>query len=205
MLTTDQQKSRLDGEQINHLMPTILQHAVSGGILMMGYINQQVLTTTVQTGKVTFFSCTKLRLWAKGECSGRFLNTVDTYPDCDNDTLLILVSLDGPNCQHENSSYSSTATSNWGFLDHLKQLLAERKTANPKSTYTAGLYASNTKRFAQKVREAGIETALAATVNDSEELTNETSNLLYHLIVLLQDQDLDLSKAIGRLREKYQK
>nr|CBX69728.1 hypothetical protein YEW_DA12770 [Yersinia enterocolitica W22703] len=87
----------------------------------------------------------------------------------------------------------------------LEQLLASRKSADPASSYTAKLYASGTKRIAQKVGEEGVETALAATVNDREELTNEASDLMYHLLVLLQDQDLDLSKVIGRLRERHEK
>lgn len=87
----------------------------------------------------------------------------------------------------------------------MEQLLAKRKTASPGSSYTASLYASGTKRIAQKVGEEGVETALAATVNDREELTNEASDLIYHLMVLLQDQELDLSKVIGRLRERHQR
>lgn len=130
---------------------------------------------------------------------------VSITPDCDNDTLLILVNPNGPTCHLGNTSCFYPANSDWGFLYQLEQLLAERKTASPDSSYTASLYASGTKRIAQKVGEEGVETALAATVNDREELTNEASDLIYHLLVLLQDQDLDLSKVIGRLRERHQK
>jgi phosphoribosyl-ATP pyrophosphohydrolase/phosphoribosyl-AMP cyclohydrolase len=202
---TEQQKNQLDWEKTDNLMPAIVQHAVSGEVLMLGYMNQEALAATEQSGKVTFFSRTKQRLWTKGESSGHFLNVVSITPDCDNDTLLILVNPIGPTCHLGNTSCFYPANSDWGFLYQLEQLLAERKTASPDSSYTASLYASGTKRIAQKVGEEGVETALAATVNDREELTNEASDLIYHLLVLLQDQDLDLSKVIGRLRERHQK
>ncbi|HEN3640363.1 TPA: bifunctional phosphoribosyl-AMP cyclohydrolase/phosphoribosyl-ATP diphosphatase HisIE [Yersinia enterocolitica] len=204
-MLSEQQINQLDWEKVDNLMPAIVQHAVSGEVLMMGYMNKEALAATEETGKVTFFSRTKQRLWTKGESSGHFLNVVNIYPDCDNDTLLILVNPIGPTCHLGNNSCFAPAASDWGFLYQLEQLLASRKSADPASSYTAKLYASGTKRIAQKVGEEGVETALAATVNDREELTNEASDLMYHLLVLLQDQDLDLSKVIGRLRERHEK
>ncbi|WP_338657733.1 bifunctional phosphoribosyl-AMP cyclohydrolase/phosphoribosyl-ATP diphosphatase HisIE [Yersinia enterocolitica] len=204
-MLSEQQINQLDWEKVDNLMPAIVQHAVSGEVLMMGYMNKEALAVTEETGKVTFFSRTKQRLWTKGESSGHFLNVVNIYPDCDNDTLLILVNPIGPTCHLGNNSCFAPAASDWGFLYQLEQLLASRKSADPASSYTAKLYASGTKRIAQKVGEEGVETALAATVNDCEELTNEASDLMYHLLVLLQDQDLDLSKVIGRLRERHEK
>ncbi|AKG70739.1 MULTISPECIES: bifunctional phosphoribosyl-AMP cyclohydrolase/phosphoribosyl-ATP diphosphatase HisIE [Serratia] len=204
-MLTEQQKAKLDWAKTDNLMPAIVQHAVSGEVLMLGYMDQAALDVTEQTGKVTFFSRTKQRLWTKGESSGNFLNVVSITPDCDNDTLLILANPIGPTCHLGNDSCFHPASSDWGFLYQLEQLLASRKTASPDSSYTAKLYASGTKRIAQKVGEEGVETALAATVNDREELTNEASDLIYHLLVLLQDQELDLSKVIGRLRERHEK
>lgn len=204
-MLTEQQKTKLDWAKTDNLMPAIVQHAVSGEVLMLGYMDQAALDVTEQTGKVTFFSRTKQRLWTKGESSGNFLNVVSITPDCDNDTLLILANPIGPTCHLGNDSCFHPASSDWGFLYQLEQLLASRKTASPDSSYTAKLYASGTKRIAQKVGEEGVETALAATVNDREELTNEASDLIYHLLVLLQDQELDLSKVIGRLRERHEK
>ncbi len=204
-MLSEQQINQLDWEKVDNLMPAIVQHAVSGEVLMMGYMNKEALAVTEETGKVTFFSRTKQRLWTKGESSGHFLNVLNIYPDCDNDTLLILVNPIGPTCHLGNNSCFAPAASDWGFLYQLEQLLASRKSADPASSYTAKLYASGTKRIAQKVGEEGVETALAATVNDREELTNEASDLMYHLLVLLQDQDLDLSKVIGRLRERHEK
>lgn len=203
MLTTEQ-CSQLAWEKVDNLMPVIVQHVVSGDVLMLGYMNPEALQVTLESRKVTFYSRTKQRLWAKGETSNNFLNLVDIYPDCDSDTLLALALPDGPTCHNGTQSCFAPAQSDWGFLFELETLLKERKTASPESSYTARLYASGTKRIAQKVGEEGVETALAATVNDRAELTNEAADLMYHLMVLLQDQDLDLSTIIKRLKERHQ-
>ncbi|QBH96687.1 bifunctional phosphoribosyl-AMP cyclohydrolase/phosphoribosyl-ATP diphosphatase HisIE [Limnobaculum zhutongyuii] len=202
-MLTQQQHSQLDWEKVDGMMPAIVQHAVSGEVLMLGYMNLEALHATEQSGKVTFFSRTKQRLWTKGESSGNFLNVVSMTPDCDNDSLLILANPVGPTCHNGTSSCFAPAETEWTFLYQLEQLLASRKQADPATSYTAKLYASGTKRIAQKVGEEGVETALAATVNDREELTNEASDLVYHLLVLLQDQDLNLSSVINRLRERH--
>ncbi|HGN1706569.1 TPA: bifunctional phosphoribosyl-AMP cyclohydrolase/phosphoribosyl-ATP diphosphatase HisIE [Providencia rettgeri] len=203
MLTTEQ-CSQLAWQKVDNLMPVIVQHAVSGDVLMLGYMNPEALQVTIESRKVTFYSRTKQRLWTKGETSNHFLNLVDIYPDCDCDTLLALALPDGPTCHNGTQSCFAPAQSDWGFLFELETLLKARKTASPESSYTARLYASGTKRIAQKVGEEGVETALAATVNDRAELTNEAADLMYHLLVLLQDQDLDLSVIIKRLKERHQ-
>ena len=202
-MLTQQQLSSLDWVKTDGMMPVVVQHRVSGEVLMHGYMNQEALDKTLQEGNVTFFSRTKQRLWTKGETSGHFLKVVSITPDCDNDTLLVLADPIGPTCHLGTSSCFSPAAPDWTFLYQLEQLLAQRKHADPESSYTARLYASGTKRIAQKVGEEGVETALAATVNDRHELTNEASDLLYHLMVLLQDQELDLSTVIGNLRERH--
>ena len=161
-MLTEQQRRELDWEKTDGLMPVIVQHAVSGEVLMLGYMNPEALDKTIESGKVTFFSRTKQRLWTKGETSGNFLNVVSIAPDCDNDTLLVLANPIGPTCH------------------------------------------KGTKRIAQKVGEEGVETALAATVHDRFELTNEASDLMYHLLVLLQDQDLDLTTVIENLHKRHQ-
>ncbi len=202
-MLTEEQLARLDWAKTEGMMPAIIQHHVSGEVLMHGYMNQDALAKTLNDGKITFFSRTKNRLWTKGETSGHFLNVVNITPDCDNDTLLVLADPIGPTCHLGTSSCFSPAAPDWTFLYQLEQLLASRKSADPASSYTAQLYASGTKRIAQKVGEEGIETALAATVNDRHELTNEASDLLYHLLVLLQDQELDLSTVINNLRARH--
>jgi phosphoribosyl-ATP pyrophosphohydrolase/phosphoribosyl-AMP cyclohydrolase len=204
-LLTDEQISQLDWKKVDNLMPAIIQHAVSGEVLMLGYMNQEALGVTQSSGKVTFYSRTKERLWTKGETSENYLNVVSITPDCDNDTLLVLVNPVGPTCHKGNNSCFHPAETDWAFLYQLEELLASRKTADPESSYTAKLYASGTKRIAQKVGEEGVETALAATVNDRFELKNEASDLIYHLLVLLQDQDLNLSAVIENLRQRHKK
>ncbi|MBP2167463.1 phosphoribosyl-ATP pyrophosphohydrolase/phosphoribosyl-AMP cyclohydrolase [Erwinia toletana] len=202
-MLTQQQLSSLDWVKTDGMMPVVVQHRVSGEVLMHGYMNQEALSKTLSEGNVTFFSRTKQRLWTKGETSGHFLKVASITPDCDNDTLLVLADPIGPTCHKGTSSCFSPAAADWTFLYQLEQLLAERKHADPESSYTARLYASGTKRIAQKVGEEGVETALAATVNDRHELTNEASDLIYHLLVLLQDQELDLSTIIANLRERH--
>lgn len=203
MLTTEQ-CSLLAWQKVDGMMPVIVQHATSGDVLMMGYMTPEALQVTLDSRKVTFFSRSKQRLWTKGETSSNFLNLVDIVADCDSDTLLALALPDGPTCHNGTQSCFAPAQSDWGFLFELETILKERKTADPESSYTARLYASGTKRIAQKVGEEGVETALAATVNDRAELTNEAADLMYHLMVLLQDQDLDLSAIIKRLKERHQ-
>ncbi|QGY29824.1 bifunctional phosphoribosyl-AMP cyclohydrolase/phosphoribosyl-ATP diphosphatase HisIE [Pantoea cypripedii] len=202
-MLTAEQLANLDWVKTAGMMPAIVQHSVSGEVLMHGYMNEEALQKTLADGNVTFFSRTKNRLWTKGETSGHFLKVVSITPDCDNDTLLVLANPIGPTCHLGTSSCFSPAAPDWTFLYQLEQLLAERKSADPASSYTAKLYASGTKRIAQKVGEEGVETALAATVNDRFELTNEASDLIYHLLVLLQDQDLDLSAIINNLRARH--
>ena len=203
-MLTEQQRSQLDWEKTDGMLPAVVQHAVSGEVLMLGYMDKDALAKTEASGKVTFFSRSKQRLWTKGETSGHFLNVVSITPDCDNDTLLVLADPIGPTCHTGSSSCFGDSSHQWLFLYQLEQLLASRKTADPASSYTAKLYASGTKRIAQKVGEEGVETALAATVNDREELTNEASDLMYHLLVLLQDQDLELTTVIENRRARHQ-
>lgn len=202
-MLTQQQQALLDWDKTQGMMPVIVQHNVSGEVLMHGYMNPEALEKTLAEGNVTFFSRTKNRLWTKGETSGNFLQVVSITPDCDNDTLLVLANPIGPTCHLGTTSCFSPAVPEWTFLYQLEELLASRKTADPESSYTARLYASGTKRIAQKVGEEGVETALAATVNDREELTNEASDLVYHLMVLLQDQNLGFSAVINNLRDRH--
>lgn len=197
--------NQLDWQKTDGLLPAVIQHAQSGEVLMLGYMNPEALATTLHSGKVTFWSRSKQRLWTKGESSGHELTVHSITPDCDNDTLLILASPAGPTCHLGNTSCfaGEQAQPQWLFLHQLEQLLAARKSADPASSYTAQLYASGTKRIAQKVGEEGVETALAATVNDRDELVNEASDLIYHLLVLLQDQELNLGAVINNLKQRH--
>ncbi len=185
------------------LIPAVIEDAVSGRVLMLAYMNRESLQKTLETKRVTFFSRSKGRLWTKGETSGNFLNLVDLAADCDKDTLLVTVNAEGPACHLGTTSCFGDLQSRWQFLRDLEVLLASRKGADPATSYTASLYARGTKRIAQKVGEEGVETALAATVHDREELRNEAADLVYHLLVLLQTENLELADVIDILRERH--
>lgn len=193
----------LDWDKNAGLIPAVIEDAVSGRVLMLAYMNRESLQKTLETKRVTFFSRSKGRLWTKGETSGNFLNLVDLAADCDKDTLLVTVNADGPACHLGTTSCFGDLQSRWQFLRDLEVLLASRKGADPATSYTASLYARGTKRIAQKVGEEGVETALAATVHDREELRNEAADLVYHLLVLLQAENLELADVIDILRERH--
>lgn len=190
--------------KMDNLIPAIVQNAVTGKVLMQGYMNQEALNKTLETGHVTFFSRSKQRLWTKGEESGNTLNLHSVTADCDQDSLLVLANPVGPTCHTGTEScwFDGQAT-DYTFIADLEQLIASRKGADPSSSYTASLYNKGIKRIAQKVGEEGVETALAATVADLEELKNESADLMYHLLVLLQASGLSMQDVVGILRERH--
>ena len=202
MLTKDDIPT-LDWAKTDGLIPAIVQDATSGQVLMLGYMDQEALAVTLDTGKVTFFSRSKGRIWTKGESSAHWLHLVDISTDCDSDALLVLARPDGPTCHRGTVSCFSPLEHKWNFLRSLEVLIQSRRHANPETSYTAQLFARGTKRIAQKVGEEGVETALAATVKDKEELKNEAADLVYHLLVLLADADLELTDVIDTLRARH--
>jgi phosphoribosyl-AMP cyclohydrolase / phosphoribosyl-ATP pyrophosphohydrolase len=205
MLVTQDNLNTLAWEKMDNLIPVVVQHAESGKILMQGYMNPQAATKTLESAKVTFYSRSKQRLWTKGESSGHTLDLVELSADCDQDSLIALALPNGPTCHLGTPScWQQGATPDMTFIAELEQVLAGRKQASPDSSYTASLYAKGIKRIAQKVGEEGVETALAATVGDLEELKNESADLLYHLIVLLQASGLQLADVIEVLKQRHQ-
>ena len=204
MIITNENSNKLAWDKMDNLLPAIVQDALSGKVLMQGYMDQDALTKTLETGKVTFFSRSKQRLWTKGKTSGHTLDLVSVACDCDQDSLLVLANPNGPTCHTgAESCWFEGNTPAFTFLADLERVLAARKDADPKSSYTASLYNKGIKRIAQKVGEEGVETALAATVHDKEELKNEAADLLYHLTVLLQASDMSLNDALNVLRERH--
>ena len=204
----------INWQKVNHLLPVIIQHAETNQVLMLGYMNEEALNKTLNEGKVIFYSRTKQRLWTKGETSGNFLNVVDMSLDCDNDTLLILVNPVGATCHTGEEScfhkFSQQAVgntqslANWTWFAKLERELAEKKNASPASSYTATLHAKGTKKIAQKVGEEGLETALAAVSQDKAEVISEAADLVYHLTVLLHNQELEWADVIAKLQERHQ-
>ncbi|MBD1571693.1 bifunctional phosphoribosyl-AMP cyclohydrolase/phosphoribosyl-ATP diphosphatase HisIE [Vibrio sp. S17_S38] len=198
---------RINWEKVEGLVPVVVQDFQSSQVLMLGYMNQDALQKTAQTGLVTFYSRTKQRLWTKGEESGNSLNVVNVALDCDQDTLLVKVNPIGPTCHTGTTTCfdnEQQEESQLVWLHQLEQLLAARKSADPESSYTASLYARGTKRISQKVGEEGVEVALAATSGDKAELICESADLMYHLFVLLQDQGLSFNDVINKLKERHQ-
>lgn len=193
-------------KKMDGLLPAIVQDSVSGKVLMQGYMNEDALEKSMESGNVTFFSRSKNRLWTKGETSGNTLALVSVAADCDKDSLLVLAKPNGPTCHTGTEScWFSGNAPEFTFLADLEQLLASRKTADPQSSYTASLYEKGIKRIAQKVGEEGVETALAATVEDRDELKNEAADLLYHLCVLLSASNLSMTDVIQVLKSRHQK
>ncbi|MGF1762933.1 bifunctional phosphoribosyl-AMP cyclohydrolase/phosphoribosyl-ATP diphosphatase HisIE [Aliivibrio kagoshimensis] len=206
MTTFESLNGRIDWDKVEGLIPAIVQDFASGQVLMMGYMNPEALLNTIEKQKVTFFSRTKQRLWMKGEESGHILTLQNIALDCDNDTLLVKVTPIGPTCHTGTTTCfdgDKQQESSLVFLHQLEQLLAARKHADPDSSYTANLYSRGTKRISQKVGEEGVEVALAATSGDKPELICESADLIYHLLVLLQDQDLELNDVINKLKERH--
>ena len=204
MKLTKDNISDLAWDKMDQLIPCIVQDATSGKVLMQGYMDQDALAHTFDTGHITFFSRSKQRLWTKGETSGNTLNLVSLSADCDADSILALANPQGPTCHTgAESCWFDGQSADFTFVAELERLLAERKSADPESSYTAKLYSKGIKRIAQKVGEEGVETALAATVQDLDELKNESADLLYHLIVLLQASGLAITDVISVLRERH--
>lgn len=198
-------EASIDWEKVDGMLPAIVQDYQTAEVLMMGYMTPEALAKTFDTKQVTFFSRSQNKLWTKGETSGNFLNAVEMALDCDQDTLLILANPVGETCHlGETSCFESVSKkASWVFFSRLEKLLDARKSADPESSYTARLYASGTKRMAQKVGEEGVEVALAATVNDRDELICEAADLLYHTTVLLHDQDLAWEDVLNKLKERH--
>ena len=195
---------QVDWKKVDGLVPAVIQDVRNGHVLMLGYMNQEALNQTINSGKVTFFSRSKNRLWTKGETSGNWIDYVKGEIDCDADTILIQARPHGPVCHTGSiSCFNDIVPDNTQFLGQLGLLIADRHTAMPAGSYTASLFSEGKARIAQKVGEEGVELALARMKDDQTEIANETADLLFHVMVLLQDAGLTLGDVIKVLEERY--
>ncbi len=198
--------SRLDWPKGSGLLPAIVQHWLTGEVLMLGYMNAEALTQTQSSGHVTFYSRSKQRLWTKGESSGHVLALKSIRIDCDADTLLVRADPHGPTCHLGTSSCfgdGAEVRPPLGFLAELDALVAQRHAERPEGSYTTKLFDSGIRRIAQKVGEEGVETALAAVVQGDEELLGEAADLVFHLTVALRMRGLSLADVAGVLAERH--
>lgn len=191
----------LDFDKMQGLIPAIIQDDRTKNVLMLGFMNREAFDKTVATGKVTFYSRTKGRLWTKGEESGNFLNVVSIKEDCDRDTLLIKVNPVGPVC-HTGSDTCFDQSNDMGveFLAYLQEFICRRYEEMPEGSYTTSLFRKGVNRMAQKVGEEAVETVIEATNGTDDRLIYEASDLIYHLIVLLTSKGLrieDLAKELA--------
>lgn len=200
---SDVEINSLDWHKMNGLLPAVIQNAENGKVLMLGYMNQESLIATLTSGQLTLYSRSRKRLWRKGESSGNSMAVLHISADCDNDSLLIQVIPKGPACHlGYNSCYQPPFNSTLGFLDALIELINERAETNSENSYTAKLLESGIHRCAQKVGEEAIETVIAATSQDKEELINESADLVFHLMVLLKACELSLYDVLQCLQER---
>ena len=194
------------------LIPVIIQDSTSKKVLMLGYMNQEAFEKTQNTKKVTFFSRTKNRLWTKGEESGNFLNLVDIKLDCDNDTLLIQVNPVGPTCHTgSDTCWNESNDNSYGFISQLENTIAERIEISKiapelrrenQNSYVVSLFDKGINKIAQKVGEEAVEVVIEAKDNDDKLFLNESADLLFHYLMLLQAKGFKLNDVIAVLKER---
>jgi len=194
----------LDYEKTGGLIPAIIQDETTGKVLMLGYMNEESLAKTKETGNVTFFSRTKQRLWMKGETSGNVLKVADILVDCDNDTLLIKANPVGPVCHTgTDTCFGENNDDDFMFLRFLQDFIDKRHAAMPEGSYTTSLFNKGLNRMAQKVGEEAVETVIEATNGTEEGFLYEASDLVYHLIVLLTSKGYRLDDLACELKKRH--
>jgi len=193
----------LDFEKSDGLIPVIVQDATTNKVLMLGYMNDEALEKTQETGKVTFFSRSKNRLWTKGETSGNFLNLVTIIPDCDRDTLLVKAEPAGPVCHTGADTCFDETNQKDHFLYRLEQVILDRKNNPSGKSYTSSLFQKGINKVAQKVGEEAIELVIEAKDEDKDLFLNEAADLLYHYLVLLAAKEYRLDDVMAVLQERH--
>ena len=192
----------IDFNKSDGLVPVIIQDAQTLEVLMLGYMNQEAYDKTVQDKIVTFFSRSKNRLWTKGETSNNFLHVQCIDIDCDNDTLLIKVKPDGPTCHTGDRSCFKTEY-NQNFILELESIIADRYENPVEGSYVNKLRKKGLNKIAQKVGEEGVETVIAALAETEVDMINESSDLVFHLLVLLREKGLTLETIAKNLEQRH--
>lgn len=194
----------IDFNKMNGLVPAIIQDSRTKNVLMLGFMNNEAYNKTIETGKVTFFSRTKQRLWTKGEESGNYLNVVSIAEDCDHDTLLIKVIPVGAVC-HTGTDTCWGESNDWGveFFRYLQDFIQCRHNEMPEGSYTTSLFRKGINRMAQKVGEEAVETVIEATNGSDDRLIYEASDLIYHLIVLLTSKGHRIEELAEELVKRH--
>ena len=189
------------------LVPAIIQDANTKNVLMLGYMNDEAYQKTLDTKKVTFYSRTKNRLWTKGEESGNFLNVVAIKNDCDQDTLLILVNPVGPTCHTgTDTCWNESNTQEFGFLTQLETVIDQRRnTADGSKSYVASLFEKGINKIAQKVGEEAVEVVIEAKDDDDDLFLNESADLLFHYLILLQAKGFKINDVVEVLKGREKK
>jgi phosphoribosyl-AMP cyclohydrolase / phosphoribosyl-ATP pyrophosphohydrolase len=186
------------------LIPAIIQDAKTKTVLMLGFMNDEAYKKTLETKKVTFFSRSKNRLWTKGEESGNFLNLVDIKVDCDNDSLLVKVNSDGPTC-HKGSDtcWQEANNQEFGFISKLENTIQVRKeNATSYKSYVSSLFEKGINKIAQKVGEEAIEVIIEAKDNNNDLFLDESADLLFHYLILLQAKGFKLQDVVNILESR---
>jgi len=184
------------------LVPTIVQDGSTQKVLMLGFMNNESLDLTRSTGKVTFYSRTRKRLWTKGETSGNFLHVKEIRPDCDSDTILIKAKPSGPVCHKGMDTCFDENNESENFLFELEALIKDRKGAPQENSYTSKLFSEGLNRIAQKVGEEAVELVIESKDSDNERFKGEAADLLYHLLVLFAEKDIELKDVLDTLRQR---
>lgn len=195
--------SKLNFSKLNGLIPAIVVDESNEKILMLGFMNEEALRISIESGKVTFFSRNKNRLWTKGETSGNFLLIRNIISDCDNDTIIVYAQPQGPTCHLGNYSCFNIKKENINFLMKLNELVNQRKRDLPENSYTTKLFKEGSDRIIQKVGEEATEVIIAAKNKSRKEIVYETADLLYHLIVMLSDNELSLTDIVNELESRH--
>ncbi|MCX6181312.1 MAG: bifunctional phosphoribosyl-AMP cyclohydrolase/phosphoribosyl-ATP diphosphatase HisIE [Bacteroidetes bacterium] len=194
---------KIDFSKSNGLVPAIIQDANTAVVLMLGYMNEEAFAKTKESGKVTFFSRTKNRIWTKGEESGNFLNVVDIKIDCDNDTLLIKANPVGPTCHTGADTCWNEKNISNDFIKHLESTIQNRRDNPSEESYTSKLLKRGINKVAQKVGEEAVELVIEAKDNDKGLFLNEAADLMYHYLVLLAAKKYTLDEVITILKERH--